>query len=386
MPDLDQLLDTLVDDVTAGTRAPGAQKAITRARRRRAGVAVAAVGAVAVIAVGGGLAVGTLGGSERLSPVDQPTTAPSPDSFADFEAALDEALEREPEWSVSTSFPDGYDYAFNGPCAGDWSEGATSGGDGGLGSAGVGGMGYTSQGQAYAAAARFIRNLEACEATEWRTQPITSTGVVLASSSQAVAWILQQGTDVRVLQVPTTDGPPPLEVQADVAELLVAYHAWQNDESTTSSEAPAPVPGSDEHLQAILDVPGWSVTENPDWDNYHRAFNGSCSGNWWKESTSGGDGGIGVAGFPSEALAVDAAARLVRNLETCSVTTWRIQPIDRPGAVLAWSSTGVAWIQQKGGRVRILEVPTTDGPPPVSVQLEVADFFVEYNTWPVDER
>ena len=45
MHDLDQLLDTLVADVTAGTRPPGAPAAIKQARRRRA--KVAAAGAVA---------------------------------------------------------------------------------------------------------------------------------------------------------------------------------------------------------------------------------------------------------------------------------------------------------------------------------------------------
>jgi hypothetical protein len=50
---------------------------------------------------------------------------------------------------------------------------------------------------------------------------------VLAVSRTAVAWIKQTGDHVDVLQVPTTDGPPSVGVQVEVAEWMGTYRAWQ---------------------------------------------------------------------------------------------------------------------------------------------------------------
>jgi hypothetical protein len=51
---------------------------------------------------------------------------------------------------------------------------------------------------------------------------------VLASSPGAVAWIVQDGTSVSVHQLPTTDGPPPLDVQIAVVEWNVHHDKWQD--------------------------------------------------------------------------------------------------------------------------------------------------------------
>ena len=40
-------------------------------------------------------------------------------------------------------------------------------------------------------------------------------------------WIHQDGDLVSTLQVPTTDGQPPLDVQVDVAAWMAAYNAQQ---------------------------------------------------------------------------------------------------------------------------------------------------------------
>jgi hypothetical protein len=50
---------------------------------------------------------------------------------------------------------------------------------------------------------------------------------VLASSADAVAWIQQTGDHVDVFQVATADGPPPRGVQVEVAEWMIAYRTWQ---------------------------------------------------------------------------------------------------------------------------------------------------------------
>lgn len=72
MPDLDQLLDTLVTDVGARTRAPGASTAIKQAHRRRtkAAAAVAVVVAAATAAVIAGSAVTIT--DRTAPPLEQP--------------------------------------------------------------------------------------------------------------------------------------------------------------------------------------------------------------------------------------------------------------------------------------------------------------------------
>ena len=245
MPDLDQFLDTLVADVTASTRAPGARHAVARARRRTT-VAVAVAGAVALVAVAGGLAAGTSDGRDDPAPVGEPTppaTSPSgtptaqgstesPSSAYDLGSQLDAILLEVPGWTVAQGYPEGYDYAFNGPCAGEWMSDATSGSDGGgpppNGSmAGIGHLGFRSEARASDAVARFVESLRSCTTTAWRVQPIAGSGALLASSATGAAWIQQDGADVTVLQVPTTDGPPPARVRVAVAGWMVAYRTWQ---------------------------------------------------------------------------------------------------------------------------------------------------------------
>lgn len=218
MPDLDQILDTLITDVSAHTRAPGAPAAIKQARQRRAKVAAAAAVAVAFIAVGGGLAAGTLGGSDRPSPIGEPTT-PSPTTVPETAepGSLGDIVGQVPGWTLPAESVTVHDSAFSGPCSGDWGKGATGGG-----SAGGDYFRFPTAAQASDAAGRLIENLESCTATAWRTQPIAQTGTVLATSANGVAWIQQNGDHVDVLQLATADGPPPLHVQVEVAEWVAA--------------------------------------------------------------------------------------------------------------------------------------------------------------------
>lgn len=242
MPDLDQLLDNLATDVSAATRPPGAQAAITRSRRRR--VAVAVAGAGAVVAVAGGVLAGAVGGLDRTAPAVDPATSPSASPTAQdtpewpastltaFGRDLDEIVTQVPGWDVGADpVEDDWDYAFNGKCAGDWAQDATGGSDGGTGVAGIGHAGWPTTARAVHGARAFVGNLESCDKHVWRTQAIGPSGAVLAVSSTAVVWIQQIRGDVWVLQVPTEDGPPPRDVQLDVVEWLEEYNAWQNDEA-----------------------------------------------------------------------------------------------------------------------------------------------------------
>lgn len=236
MPDLDQLLDTLVTDVNSGTRAPGAPAAIKQAHQRGRKIAVAGVAAVALIAVAGGMTAGTLGGGDRLSPITEPTpTSPEPPTMQEQEsptappvlaktypARLGKTLARVPGWAITDTDPTIVD-----PCGGEWTANAEGGSGGtlGLGSSGPPVvqsdlLGFSSPAKASDAAVLLVENLASCTALEWQTQPIAQTDAVMASSANGVIWIHQKGATVVTLQVPTTDGAPPLAVQVEVADLI----------------------------------------------------------------------------------------------------------------------------------------------------------------------
>lgn len=236
MPDLDQLLDSLVADVAVGTRAPGAPAAIRQARRRRARAAVVAVGAVALIAVGGGLIAGTDEEGDRVSPIDEPTqpsstgsqSADLPPDGDPFATELRRIVAQAPNWTLTDTASLSSDSSFA-VCAGDWGAGGFGGGTMSIGTpeepaTAVGGIhgvrGVPSVARASKAVTRLVDNLASCTAFSWRTQPIADTGAVLAYSADGVVWIHRRGADISTLEVGTTDGPPPPVVQTEVADLM----------------------------------------------------------------------------------------------------------------------------------------------------------------------
>lgn len=233
-------------DMPAVPPAEDVQRGRRRVRRNRATVAVAAAAVVAFVAVGGGLVTGALGGGDetRPAPIERPSTPSSPSlrlperplHMADFGRELDDILLQVRGWALNPrgAFPPDYDYAFNGVCAGRWGDEAESGSDGGppppgRNGAGFGHLGFATDAQASKAAARFVENLASCKAAAWQTRPLAYPGAVLAWSTHAVTWILHSDRDVRVLQVRTTDGPPPRPVQEAVAEWIFDYNKWQNE-------------------------------------------------------------------------------------------------------------------------------------------------------------
>lgn len=81
MPDLDQLLDTLVTDVSARTRAPGAPTAIKQAHRRRTKAATAVavmVAAAAAVIAGSAVTVTGLDDDRTAPPLEQPEATKNP--------------------------------------------------------------------------------------------------------------------------------------------------------------------------------------------------------------------------------------------------------------------------------------------------------------------
>jgi hypothetical protein len=168
--------------------------------------------------------------SSSEPPTVQESGEPSPGSEEFLEAELRQILTQVPDWAVTDT-----DSTIVHPCGGDWSSAAKGGGGGTIGIRNPGErpsvwhdtLGFASADKASSAVALLVDNLEACTGVAWRIQPIAQTRAVLASSADGVIWIHQDGDLVSTLQVPTTDGPPPLDVQVDVAAWMAAYNAQQ---------------------------------------------------------------------------------------------------------------------------------------------------------------
>ncbi len=78
MPDLDQLLDTLVTDVNARTRAPGAPTAIKQAHHRRTKVVAVIVAAAAAVIAGSAVTITDLNDDRTAPPLEQPESTKNP--------------------------------------------------------------------------------------------------------------------------------------------------------------------------------------------------------------------------------------------------------------------------------------------------------------------
>lgn len=196
------------------------------------------------------------------------------------------------------------------------------------------------------------------------------------------------------------------------AAVVVGVGIVQSDGQPDLQPAPAPsvpapsVPAPSDPAEASPDadlafeaefrtivarVPDWSIA------NTQRIFTGEqCAGNWASGGAGGGGGNFDVrtngepgqvwawvSGFSSAADAADSVDRLVENLASCTTVAWRAQPIAQTGAVLASSAEGLIWLQQNGKALSILEAATTDGPPPLDVQVEVAELMREYGRVPL---
>lgn len=194
-------------------------------RRRRASSIVAAAAAV-VVAVG----IVQSDGRRDLQPAPAPSLpAPSdpaeasPDGVV-FETELRKIVARVPDWSIANT----QRMFTNEPCAGDWSlaAGGFGGGNidvrtnGELGQVWHEVMGFSSAADAAESVDRLVENLTSCKTVAWRTQPIAQTGALLAFSADGLIWVQQNGDELSILQAATTDGPPPLDVQGEIADLM----------------------------------------------------------------------------------------------------------------------------------------------------------------------
>lgn len=203
-------------------------------RRRTVSVAAAAAAAAAVV-VAVGIAQASLSDDQsELQPAPAPTLpAPSdpgersPDfdmTFEAFEREVRKIVARVPDWSIANS----QRIFTSEPCAGDWSPAGTgwSGGNfdvrtnGELGQVWHDLTGFPSAALASDAVDRLIENLASCKTVAWESRPIAQTGAVLASSADGLIWVQQNGKELSILHAVTTDGPPPLDVQVEIADLM----------------------------------------------------------------------------------------------------------------------------------------------------------------------
>jgi hypothetical protein len=134
----------------------------------------------------------------------------------------------------------------------------------------------------------------------------------------------------------------------------------------------------------VMEVPGWSLVDGEQFLHFECAFNWAVPG-----EVSGNSGGIDVTVngergqvsatttvFSSTSEASRGVNRLVEDLTSC-VVAWQVQPIAETDAVLASSAEGLIWIQQSGTEVSTLQARTVDGPPPLDVQVEIAEFMAK---------
>ena len=197
---------------------------------RRRTISVAAVAAAVVLALG--LAMAPL--SDAPSEL-QPAPAPSSPAPSDpieplrvdgdpFATEFNEIVAQVPDWSID----DTQELFHNSPCAGDWASaaGGFGGGNFDVRTNGQNGQvwheerGFPSATKASEAAERLNENLTSCTIVDWQTQPVARTGAVLASSDHGLLWVHQRGNELSILSAVTDDGPPPLDVQVEIADLM----------------------------------------------------------------------------------------------------------------------------------------------------------------------
>ena len=205
-------------------------KRLVRRRRASTVLAAAAAAVAAVAAVG----IVQSDGPEDLQPAPAPslpvpsdTAQASPGDDVVFETGLRTLVARVPGWSIA----DAQRIFTNEPCAGDWL--APGGGFGGgsvrVRTNGEPGqvwhmvMGFTSAAAASESVDRLVQNLASCGTAAWRTRSIAQTGAVLASSADGLIWLQRNGDQLSILEAATTDGPPPLDVQVGIADLMSSY-------------------------------------------------------------------------------------------------------------------------------------------------------------------
>jgi hypothetical protein len=233
----DQDVITLLVDLHDHIEAPAspAGEDARRGRRlvrRRRTVSVAAAAAAVLLAVG--IVQAELpDGRQDLQPAPAPSVPAPPDPTEAappngevFEREMRQLLARVPGWSIADK-----QLLFTAtPCAGSWSSAATGSGGGNfdVSTSGRPGqmwhevVGFTSAAEATSAVDRLVENLASCTTVEWRTAPIILTGARLASSADGVIWVYRNRAAVSILEVVTTEGPPPLSVQREVAQLMWA--------------------------------------------------------------------------------------------------------------------------------------------------------------------
>ncbi|MGA8846019.1 MAG: hypothetical protein WB471_05335 [Nocardioides sp.] len=166
------------------------------------------------------------------SPTPSPPVEPLRIDGDAFATRFNKIVARVPDWSI-----DNIQQIFTTePCAGDWTSaaGGAGGGNFDVRTNGEPGqvwhdvIGFPTTAYASAAVDRLVENL-ACTDVAWRTQPIAQTGAVLASSTQGLIWIHQHRNELSTLNAVTDDGPPPLAIQVEIADLMSSYLQQRRD-------------------------------------------------------------------------------------------------------------------------------------------------------------
>jgi hypothetical protein len=158
-----------------------------------------------------------------------------------FATEFNKVVAQVPDWAIA----DIQEMFHSSPCAGDWSSaaGGAGGGSFDVRTNGQDGqvwheeMGFQSTTKASEAVERLKENLTSCTFVDWQAWPVAQAGTVLASSDQGLLWVHHRGKGLSILSAVTDDGPPPLDVQVEIADLMSSSLAITRDQQAASDRS-----------------------------------------------------------------------------------------------------------------------------------------------------
>ncbi|MGI8523187.1 MAG: hypothetical protein ACR2K3_07735 [Nocardioides sp.] len=412
--DLDRAFETLTNDISGASRAPGARNAITRARRRR--TTLASVAAVAVLAVAA--AAFQLNTADRsaqpIHGVDASLPAPQVFDAAALTTATDGWTS---PWSATTPNSRlarslGSSRCLNAIDAASTNAQPQSTGDlflttpekavafGALAD-------YKSKANRAATTWNALTSgIDACAGTTATAERTWDQGEArswslatqTASGQGPHLWLAREGNTVGILMMADTPGSVPGPVEAKVMTALVA--GLQSKDSYTSSTRDPASASSSSSASAVSTVSegdfaqalgtwqsGWRRDSGPKVDTLtppclsDSSLNGANSG---QGAGLGANGSMEIDTFASPASAATSYQQLGGQLAACNSAHWTVRQVGRTGAapvtVATSSAQGglVTWIVQSGSAIGYIAIGgNVSTNPPDAVSGAVGDAILK---------